>query len=229
VLLAKREPGLATAWLATLALYGVMIGRSQVEYQGGYNIAAIPVFAAGIGAALQIAWDPSKKPWPALIGLIGLTLIVWQGIDGVRQVRRPMESDSARERAESIRRFASTSDSVILDVRARDVDYDLTQLPNLTRLYLESDAPNAALLDDRNAGGVPYLTEAAADAYAKRIEASIDKALAGGHRAFVYESVWTPEEARPRLRELAKGLTLRFSGKGPQGGRGFVELERRGG
>jgi hypothetical protein len=229
IVLVKREWALLGAWWATLALYAVMIAISKVEYQGGYNIAAIPVFAVGIGAALQIAWDRSKKPWPTVVGVIGLALVVWQGVDGYGQVRRPMASDSARERAESIRQVASTSDAVILDVRPKDVEFDLTQLPNLTRLYLGGDAPNVALLDEKNASGVPYLTEAAGDAYAKRIEASIDKALADGHRAFVFESVWTPEASRPRLQRLANGLAQRFAAKGPTRQSGFVELERRGG
>lgn len=206
VFLARREAMLAASVGLTFVLYAHMIGKSQVEYHGGYNVAAIPIWGAALGCAL----DRVKAPWGVFCGAVCLAAQVALGAAPVAEART---HDRAAETADEVRAFWSPGDALLLRVRPGEVDFDLTQLPNLTRLYFGLDLPNAALLDDTNANGVPYLTEGEAEAAAARAEASVEAALHSGRRAFAAAGVLEPDAAAPRLGALAESLRRRFAVK----------------
>ena len=125
----RSEPFVAIAVAVTLPLFVHVIGKSGVEYDGGYNLGAVPVWGAAVAAAL------GKLPKLPAISL-GLAAVAAQGWLGWAQVRPVVERDLYRDTAEAITSLGGRDDAIVLFVRADDVAFDLTQLPNITRLYI---------------------------------------------------------------------------------------------
>lgn len=201
VLAFRKEPLAALAVFVTFPPYAYFIGNSQVEYQGGYNIPATVVWTLGLILSLQI--------FSARIATaVAAVLLVIQGAVGFIEVRKPAFHDLNRETAEAIGAVAKKDDALILYIPPSAVDFDITQLPNLTRLYLSRVLLNAAMLDSKNGAQPPkaYLTESGAADYAEKIQNEIRAALAAGRRAFISFEIWDPPADAPNLQKLSRAL-----------------------
>jgi hypothetical protein len=230
-LLWRREKLLCAAVLLTFAGYAHMIGKSQVEYQGGYDIPAMPVFAAALAVVLGRAPAANSMETTrasgrerTLRGILMLAILAGQIVLGWQQVKDPVRGNLYRETAESYRALAKPGDALIIYVRAADVDFDLTQLATITRLYLGEVTPNAALLDEKNAAGEAYLKDLDAQQYAGQIFAKVASALDGGKRAFVREEVWRAGAQLPHLYALSRELRSRFAVRSENVKTALVEL-----
>jgi hypothetical protein len=215
----RSEPFVAIAVAVTLPLFVHVIGKSGVEYDGGYNLGAVPVWGAAVAAAL------GKLPKLPAISL-GLAAVAAQGWLGWAQVRPVVERDLYRDTAEAITSLGGRDDAIVLFVRADDVAFDLTQLPNITRLYIGEGVSNAALLDDLNAKKDPYLDDAGARALGRAILDRIALALGSGHRAFVRRELWDPPAGRPRLAALSAEVRAGYRVAGENAALRFVELAK---
>jgi hypothetical protein len=179
-----------------------MLGKSAVEYNGGYNLGAVPVWGLAVAAGLgRLPRFPTISFGLALLCHVGLA---WP------QVGPAVREDLYRDTIVRIQRAVKPEDALVVYVKGQDVDFDLVQLPNITRLYFGHDVPNAALLDERNKKGEPYVDDAGASALIGSILALIDAKLAAGHRAFVRDEVWRGDPSLPNLTKLSWSLLKRY-------------------
>ncbi|HKE00571.1 MAG TPA: hypothetical protein VKE69_06145 [Planctomycetota bacterium] len=216
-LIARSEPLVAAATLITAALYAHLIGRSAVEYQGGYDLPALPILAlAGVLAGARL-----PRRLATALGVLAVATQIGLGVAAALPASR---SDPYVEATDAIRRVAKPEDGVVLFYRRADIsDFDLPMVSVFTRLYLGRDVPNAALLDERNAAGDAYVDDAGAAALSYRCR----EELVRGPRSFVHESVLRSAADRPHLVELTARIRERFEEGARDAATGLVELRRR--
>lgn len=213
---------LAAGVLCTFPLYFHVIGTSHVEYQGGYNIPATVVWAAGAGLILR---GLPRVPAQALLAIL-LSLQIYAGWIEVRQ---PLRRDLNRDTADAIAAMTSRGDAIFLYIPPSAVDFDLTQLPNLTRLYLaEREVMNLALLDSANGAGVPYVDAGGAHALMAASRDVIDRTMARGAHVFVASAAWNATDATPLMSRFMEELKKYYVGEIVTGSVGGVMLRVKG-
>ncbi len=220
-LLARQEPWLAAATLATLVPYAAFIGRSAVEYHGGYNLPALPVLALAAVAGAR------ALPTRVIPVAIVLTLAA-QAALSLPSAGAAARSDLHRDLGEAIAARAAPGDVVLLFVPPAAVDFDLTHLSNLTRLYLPGRVvANGALLDASNAIGTAYLDDAGAARVVDDWTHATEAALGRGGRVFAAPEIVAPDATGPRLRAWASALLVSLTHDPVAEGATLVELRRR--
>lgn len=217
----KRDALAALAVLLTFIPYAHFIGGSQVEYQGGYNIAAAAIWPVGI--LLFLRWR-STVATAAVAFLLTIQIIL-----GFAEVKQPLTRDLNRDTAEAIGAAVDDGDALILYIPPSAVDFDLTDLPKLTRLYLSRVIPNAAMLDSKNADKPPrpYLTDPEALEFQQKRIQEIDAALGASRRAFVSAEVWDPPADAPKLTAFSKLLKERYAAAEVIAGIRLVRLAKK--
>ncbi|MFN0204873.1 MAG: hypothetical protein ACKVS6_01000 [Planctomycetota bacterium] len=202
VLLIKKDAWAAASALITFALYAAFIGGTHVEYQGGYNIPAVMIWTLAIIYYI--------KNWSKTAAIAAAAMILAAQIGaGWLEVKKPIQTNLYRETTDHYKSAATAGDTVIVYIPTGAVDFDLMQLPNLTRLYLsELNLFNSALLDSRNAAipSVPYLNDAESQQLIQQMKEAFTHARAAGKRIFVAFEAYESTAATPRLEAFSKWL-----------------------
>jgi hypothetical protein len=204
VVVSRTHPPIAVAAAITMILYGAFIGGTRVENAGGYNVGAIPLWVAVLACA-------GARLSTARFAIVCLALVIAQTAMGFRIVSDAVAWDRDRDAAEQYTKSAKPADTLILYIPPEAVDFDLSQLPNLTRLYIGPHVYNAALLDAANRAGVSYCDPAGAAALEQRILADAGRALRDHAKLYVARTVLEGAPRAARMQQLGNALKTNFA------------------